>query len=450
MAAALALAILISCSPRPGATPEQPEDREVAARESVVLVSWDTVSAAHLALWGEGARTPNLEALARRGARWTQAITHFPETSWSHWSMMTGVEPALHGEIPRAGDSAWTGPTVAETLRARGYATGAFVGGITLEAALTGLDRGFDRYDDQGEPRREPKRAGPGVTEAALAWIGEQRGPFFAFVHYFDAHYPYEPAGPCDPGYAGAIDGSLATLGPYQGAAPPAPTLPAEDLRHVVALYRCEIEALDLELGRLLAALPATARVVLVSDHGESFGGGYYFNHRASLRDEVLRVPLVVAPPPPGLSEGAVLDEQIGLTAVHDLLLGLRPAPMPVVATATDPWEGPGLLALRAGPDKAVWRLAAGSLLRPVGSPVAVYREDQPVADGALPAVLEGAIADWEARVRALEPRMRAPPPGPPPSTPPGALEAIGYRERGGPPTSGERPAAEDPRPAPR
>lgn len=403
---------------------------EPAAQPSMILVSWDTVSALHLALYGEGATTPHLNALAARGARWTQAITHFPETSWSHWSMMTGVEPALHGDIPKANDSTWTGETAAERLRRAGFSTGAFVGGITLEARLTGLNRGFDRYDDRGTPGQEPKRRAPEVTAAALAWMGEQTGPFFAFVHYFDAHYPYEPAGPCDPDYRGAIDGSMASLRDYQGEAPPRPVLPEVDLQHVIALYRCEIEALDLELGRLVAAAPAGTRIIVTADHGESFGGGYYFNHRASLSEEVLRVPLVVAPPPEGLSPGSVVEDQVGLSAIFGLIEGQAPLASPVVATATDPWEGPGLLSLRAGQDQALWRLAAGSLGRPVGAPIAVYRGGALQEPATLPPSLDGAVSAYEARIRALEPRMRTLPPSAPPGLPPGALESIGYETR--------------------
>jgi hypothetical protein len=44
-------------------------------------------------------------------------------------------------------------PTLAEALRARGLATGAFIGGFPLVRQF-GLARGFDTYDDaMGSPR---------------------------------------------------------------------------------------------------------------------------------------------------------------------------------------------------------------------------------------------------------------------------------------------------------
>ena len=424
MAAPLLWVSLIACSPDQGGA-----SAPAAPRPSVVLVSMDTVSAAHLALYGGDAVTPNLAALAARGARWTSAITHFPETGYSHWSMMTGVEPALHGDLARAHTSAWTGPTLAEIFRDEGYSTGAFIGGITLESELSGLDRGFQVYEDGGPPDAEPRQRADRITALATTWIGAQTGPFFAFVHYFDAHFPYDSVDPavCDPTYTGAVRGDIASLKPYQGEAPPAPVLPEVDLRHIERLYACEIESIDAELGRLLATLPPETRVVVVADHGESFGGGYYFNHRASLRDEVLRVPLVVSPPPDGVAPGAVIDEQIGLSAVYSLVQGRAAEPSAVVATGTDPWIGPGLLSLRAGRDKAVWRLSAGGLGRPTGGPVAIYSDDvaRPLEEG-LPASLEGGISNCEAHIRALEPSMRALPAASGPS-PDAALQSIGY-----------------------
>lgn len=399
----------------------------VARDPSVVLVSWDTVSAEHLALYGSGAQTPHLAALASRGVRYANALTHFPETSWSHWTAMTGAEPALHGNIPRKHDSAWPGPTLAERLRAAGYATGAFVGGVTLEAGLTGLNRGFDLYDDGGDPRAEPKRSASETTTRALDWISQQKDPFFAFVHTFDAHFPYEPPNPgaCDPSYRGAMDGSILRLGPYQGEAPPRPVLPDTDLAHIVRLYQCEIAALDAALGVLLAGLPPETRVVLMADHGESFGHGYFFNHRAALTDEVLHVPLVVAPPPPGLAAGAVVDDQIGLSAVFELALGEAPAPQPVVATLTDPWEGTGLLSLRAGVDQAIWRVDPNDPARVLGDPVEIRRDDAP-AGPELPSALAGALEAYTARISADQSKMRDLPDaaGPPPD----GLQAIGYR----------------------
>src|SRR6185369_7847138 len=88
-------------------------------------------------------------------------------------------------------------PTLAEALHARGYATGAFIGGYPLQAS-SGLARGFDRYDDDFlRATRAVERSADEVLGAALAWI-DARGsqPFFAWLHLFDPHSPYTPPAP--------------------------------------------------------------------------------------------------------------------------------------------------------------------------------------------------------------------------------------------------------------
>ena len=79
----------------------------------VVVISLDTVRADRLAVYGGRAETPNLSALAARGTRFDQAISHFPETALSHWSMLSGVLPVLHGNVPAHGGSLYPGPTLA-------------------------------------------------------------------------------------------------------------------------------------------------------------------------------------------------------------------------------------------------------------------------------------------------------------------------------------------------
>src|SRR5438045_2832662 len=88
---------------------------------SFVWVSMDTVRADHLGLYGGRALTPTLDALAGGALVYTNAYSHFPETALSHWSMLTGVLPEVHGNVPGAGGSAYTGPTAAEIARDNGY-----------------------------------------------------------------------------------------------------------------------------------------------------------------------------------------------------------------------------------------------------------------------------------------------------------------------------------------
>lgn len=404
---------------------------------SVVWVSLDTTRADRLAVYGGPAATPTLDRLAAEALVYEEAYSHFPETGLSHWAMLTGVLPESHGNVPAAGDSAWTGPTAAELARLAGLATGAFVGGVTLRADATGLDRGFDVYDDQFPLDREDmKRPATEVVARARAWREAQAGPTFTFVHLFDAHFPYTPAVAPPPPRPG-LDGREGTLRPYRDGGL---ALPEAELAYVRELYDAELTELDAALAPLLDGLAPETVVVVTADHGESFEHGYLFNHRASLADGVMHVPLIVRVP--GVA-AARLGGQVGLV---DLLPTVAAAagwtlsppvhgrsvlppftPREVVWARTDPWLPGPTAGGRAGPllvgrtptAKAVWGEGAAWGFDLVADP----GETTP---GPLPAGVDradyaGEIARVAARTEPV-PTRRAPPP-----REAELLEALGY-----------------------
>ena len=121
-----------------------------AAGKNVVLITIDTLRADHLGCYGDArARTPNIDALARDGMRFEQAVSAVPITLPSHSTVMTGLDPPRHGV--RSNGTFRLGSehaTLAESLRAHGYATAGVVGAFVLDARY-GLSRGFDWYDDE-------------------------------------------------------------------------------------------------------------------------------------------------------------------------------------------------------------------------------------------------------------------------------------------------------------
>jgi len=336
-------------------------------------VSWDTVRADHLGAYGGRARSPNLDALAARGARFDAAISHYPETAVSHWSLLTGVEPAAHGDVPATGGSRYRGSTLAEIAKAEGYATGAFVGGMTLSRGATGLDRGFHVYDDYHSwGPHALKRPGSEVAFRATEWIRAQAGPVLAFVHFFDAHAPYQPPVPYDtlydPDYIGLMDGSEARLQPHRDLGVP---ISERDLAHAIALYDGELSFLDGLLADLVRAIGDDAVIVVTADHGESFEHDYLFNHREALWDSTLRVPLVVAGPD---VPHTTVSEQVALTDIMPTVLDLAGLPgeakvtgrsltgamagepgRDVVWARTDPCLPGSRIAARRASDKTIW-----------------------------------------------------------------------------------------------
>jgi len=172
---------------------------EPSADQNILLVTIDTLRGDALSSSGGRAETPNLDALAQHGARFTFAHAHAVVTLVSHTSILTGLLPYEHGMRDNSGYRVKDGTaTLATRLKALGFSTGAFVGGFPL-AKRFGLTPGFDVYDDQmpelagDKTFSMPERPANEVVSRAVAWIGQQQGKFFEWVHVFYAHSPFPP-----------------------------------------------------------------------------------------------------------------------------------------------------------------------------------------------------------------------------------------------------------------
>jgi len=276
----------------------------------VVLVTIDTLRADHVGAYGaKQAHTATFDTVAAAGVRFENAIAPTPLTLPSHASLLTAWDPPGHGvrhnATYRLGDGI---PTLAERLRAAGFATAAFVGAVVLDARY-GLDRGFDVYDDQMEGRRSGQvgfveRPADQVADAALQWLEGAPDRFFLWVHFYDPHAAYAPP----PGFASAF---------------------------VSRLYAGEIAFADAQLGRLLGEIDrrwpdGRTLVALTSDHGESLGEHGEETHSYSLYDATQRVPLVLRGP--GLPAGRVVPALVRLVDVAPTLLAAAGAdPLPDV-----------------------------------------------------------------------------------------------------------------------
>ncbi len=269
--------------------------KEAALSPNVLLVTIDTLRWDRLGAYGaRDAATPVLDALAARGLRFETAIAQSPLTAPSHASILTATIPPRHGVRDNGGFALPPPlPTVAEVFQRAGYRTAGFVSGFPLDRRF-GFARGFERYDDRlprGSGRRRAEyveRRADTTTDRALRWLAEEAGAtpvggardraWFAWVHYFDPHAPYEP--PADA--ASRVPGR-----PYDG----------------------EIAFVDQQLGRLLDALDRSGSgdrtiVLVTADHGEALGEHGEETHGVFLYDATLRVPWVMAGP--GVSHGTV------------------------------------------------------------------------------------------------------------------------------------------------
>ncbi len=237
---------------------------------------------------------PNITSLKQRGMDFTQAYTAVPQTLPAHTTMLTGVYPAAHGVHENARPLTGNHALAAETLRASGYHTAAFVSAFAL-ARRFGLARGFEVYDDDFGAGAE--RNATETTNRALAWLAQQKsGPFFLWVHYYDPHYPYTPPESYRARFAKQ---------PYYG----------------------EVAYMDAEVGRLVNAIKGPITIVIAGDHGEGLGEHGEMQHGNLLYQATTHVPLLVIGGKSGVS-----DAPISTRRVFDILTGAAPQPEMVIA----------------------------------------------------------------------------------------------------------------------
>ena len=248
-----------------------PATRQASGRPPIILITIDTLRADRLGSYGSRrGLTPSLDAFAREATRFTAAVTQVPLTLPSHATILTGLHPAHHGVRTNDGFRlSPAAPTLAASLKAAGYATGAFIGGYPLRRS-SGLSRGFDRYDDEFLAAPDAtERPADAVMQSASAWIdANATTPFFAWIHLFDPHSPYTPPAP----FAAAHRDN-----PYDG----------------------EVAYTDAAVGRFLDRLRqrdlfTPTAIIVVADHGESLGEHGERTHGTFLYDATIRVPMLI------------------------------------------------------------------------------------------------------------------------------------------------------------
>lgn len=277
----------------------------------LVLVTIDTLRADRLGCYGSrNVATPHLDRLAAEGAMALHATVHVPLTRPSHTSIFTGLLPAEHGIRDNVSPTlAADVPTLAPMLRAAGFRTGAFVSSIVL-SRQSGLNRGFDEYSDRFEIDGDDarflntiQRPGDVVMKEALAWIQSAGdGRFFAWIHLYDPHDPYEPPEPYASRYADR---------PYDGE---------------VAWSDELVGRLDAALERL--GLRGQTLLVVTSDHGEGLGEHGEAVHGFFVYESTLHVPLLLRGPgiPPGGRLSVTARSVDLLPTLLDLLGLARPS----------------------------------------------------------------------------------------------------------------------------
>ncbi|MEN8181682.1 MAG: sulfatase [Myxococcota bacterium] len=289
--------------------------------ERLILIVVDTLRRDHLSVYGAERRTPHIDAIAERGLAFPRLLASYHQTSMSMAALFTGRTPSIEGTTPTESlawnSRTWCGlsrfteeellcvpstlPTLAERLREAGYWTMGIASNEFLYEP-SGFSRGFDDWVEVGEkPKvREGKvlqrmppsvllRSAPRVNAAAFRALDDRpRDRFFLYVHYMDAH-----------------DYGLRRLS-----------------------YQAGVAAADEGVGHLLRGLERRGLledsvVVLTADHGERLddphpgrGGPNHLGNPSF--QEVLEIPLLIAPAPDARLPGFLRSED-----VHELIQNL-------------------------------------------------------------------------------------------------------------------------------
>lgn len=498
--------------------PTLAEESPVAPERApnVLFVLWDTVRADRMSLYGHHRpTTPFLEQFAEEAVVYEQAYSPGMWTVPAHASVFTGLPVASHGANARW---IWLDhhfETLAERLGAAGYDTFAFSSNPYLSSS-TNLLQGFEHvalswegpwadraaeatraklidrdrsveispaWEPSGHGRGWPehltayKDGGPILADALFDWL-EQRGgegPWFAYLNYLEAHHPRVPSlesreALLDPElleHGLQTDASLFHAMAYMEGRH---TYTAAELEAIRGVYDASLLDLDRATEHLIRGLEARGLlddtvVVLLSDHGEHLGEHGMFDHRWSVHQALLRVPLVVRYPTrfsPDRVSAPVSTQDLFATVLE---LAGQPVPHPWSRSLLAPPEGRAFAELiQPTPRLPVVRQAFSDL-----DPGRWRRRYQVLVDGAwkfvrvsdgrhrmfhvaedpdeerdlmvgLPAhpassvqigtaaraeSMEQAIIQWQAELPPYEPARRGPD-----DTPRAALKASGVREQ--------------------
>ena len=304
-----------------------------AQQPNVIVVLIDDMGWKDLGVTGSAThRTPNLDALAARGAVFSQSYASAPNCAPTRACLMSGQYPPRHG-VYTVGDS-WGGDqarrkmnvpenreelptdsfTIAEAFRANGYATscvGKWNLGTTNDRAHSPTAQGFDEFrhyrnlgfrdgyfDERGRYSTDV------LFDEAIEFIRDcGQKPFFCFLSPDAVHTP--------------LQAPKELVAQHE----------ARGLSGDKAVYAAMVESVDMGMGRLHKALEQLGIadrtiVVFTSDNGGDVSDNKPLNGKKGLLyDGGIRVPLLLAGP--GIKQGARPEMPSNTVDLYPTLLSL-------------------------------------------------------------------------------------------------------------------------------
>jgi arylsulfatase A-like enzyme len=324
----------------------------IAEGYNIVLLSIDTTRADFFGCYGNSiASTPAVDELASKGVLFEDFYSTINTTLAAHSSMMTGLYPPHHGVGRNSMRLNGSNTTLAEFLQSNGYTTAAFIGSFAL-ASVFNFNQGFQTFDESfiGSPSdyierqvqvstREKKkfdvivpkesvghisRSADQVNNAFFQWLSRNKNKkFFAFIHYYDPHFPYLPeeawykkhlaaipAGtpltqddraPLENTFKEIIDPEYKFRAAEIGKTPYPNPVDA-----LLKLYLSEIEYADHAVGEVIRKLEmeglrSKTIFILTADHGENLVEHWEFNsffrHGFLTHESETHIPFIISAP---------------------------------------------------------------------------------------------------------------------------------------------------------
>ena len=297
---------------------------------NVLVIMTDDQARWALGCYGNSeCRTPNMDRIAREGARFTNAFVVTPVCSPSRASFFTGrygTELRITDWINKPEADIGVGlptdaPTWPRVLQQRGYVT-ALIGKWHLgeKPQFHPTKLGFSHFFgflNGGQPAMDPTLERDGATKKvkgpipdlladdAMSFLEQNKDKRFAMCLFFrEPHQPYEPVPEAD-------------SAPFKGVdlhVPKSKVIDTDWLKEIHRQYYAAVHAADRNIGRVLAKLDElklaeNTVVIFTSDHGYCIGHhgiytkgnaafiagkGVHGPKRPNMFEESIRVPLLV------------------------------------------------------------------------------------------------------------------------------------------------------------
>lgn len=332
----IVLFLILACGSKASEPPAMPVKANLP---NIVLVTLDTTRADAMGSYGgqEGI-SPHFDAIAKAGIQFDAAFSHSPTTLSAHSSIFTGLDPHGHA-VPRNGFPLGDAfETLAERLQSQGYDTLGIVAASVLNKEM-GIAQGFRLFDEDTPTdmgRRFEDRADR-VTRRALDLVSQRDSsrPFFLWVHYYDAHSPYNAPKDFRARFTKTEKGSKTSLPSSDGRWDLVMNLKdwigtETNLAYLKGLYFAEIAWVDRQMGRLFSALEAqglltNSLVAITADHGEAFADGrlHPVGHGHDVDSWATRIPMVIRGTGTFATTGMHIDQTVKSSDLGATLLSM-------------------------------------------------------------------------------------------------------------------------------